>query len=272
MNTTLPLDNAGLVLVAINNEAVKTPPSESISLLKVISVLPSKAVNFAGATVNTLKVTVAGTKLTPDTYDFEATGETTATATAGATAAGSATADDEWTITVNGVAYTVTTTGGETPAQVRTAMTALLTANTQGFTVSSTLIGSAILYTLTGPTNSSGWDGYVVTSTFPTNTGPTFSVAVNTNFSGGSGIAEQFQAFLTAQGLTSTLPIITGLLVNGVTSVKNEPSFMLNATWIDSSAYDDVSTTTIVYKAPLGQTTTFKVRGNQTSLPNTFNV
>ncbi len=271
MNTNLPLNNNGLVLVAINGKAVQTAPASSVSLLSVINVFPSSVVDITGATVKTVRVMCAGTRNTPDFYDFAQSGEADATATAGATV-GSVTTGDEWVITVDGVPFTYEGVSGNTPAQVRTAMTALLTANTQRFTVSSTLVGSAILYTIHPPAGSTSyWNGRIVTSEFPTNDGPTFSLAVESDFVGGSGIAEQFQAFLTDQSLTASLPIYTGLLTNNATQVKNGPSFMINSKWIASSNYDGTNTT-IIYQPPLLLQQSCIVAGDQTAASSTFNV
>lgn len=271
MNTNLPLDDNGLVLKAINGSAVKTPPARSISLLKVIRVEPGSVVDFTGTTIKTVRVTVVGNKLTPDTYDFAVSGESDSTATAGFTV-GSVTAGDKVRITVNGEVFLYTTVGGNTAASIKTSMDALIRANRQNFTFTSSNNAGVILYNFTAPVGSgSYWNGFAVTTTFPTNVGPTFSAAVATNFTSGIGVGEQFQAFLTAKSLTSYLPIITGLLVNGVTPVKNGPSFMLNSEWITDSTYDGVSKTVIAYKSPLELLTTYTVSGRQTALANTFN-
>lgn len=272
MNTNLPLDNNGLVLKAINGSAIKTPPAQSISLLNVIRVEPGSVVDFSGNTIKTVRVTVVGTKLTPDTYDFAVAGESDATATAGFTV-GSVTAGDKVSVSVNGEVFTYTTAGGNTAASIKTSMDALIRANNQNFTFTSSNNAGVILYNFTAPAGSgSYWNGFEVTTTFPTNVGPTFSAAVETNFGSGIGVAEQFQTFLTAQGLTSYLPIITGLLVNGVTTVKNGPSFMLNSNWITSATYNGTNKTVIAYKSPLEVLTTYTVAGRQTALTNTFNV
>jgi len=274
MNTSLQLNTAGLVLLAINGTAVATPPTKSINLLDVISVLPGSVVNYSGTQVPTIHVTVKGIRNYPDDYDFAVSGNSTATATAGITV-GSVTVGDSWQISVNGVNYTYTTVAGDTAATILSAMLSLLYANTQGFTATGTNTTGTLLITLTGPANSSALNGYVVTSTNPTNVGPTFSAPVETNFSGGSGIAEQFTAFLNANLLTSELPLFTGLIQNNTTYVKNLPSFMINARWYTRASYNSTKgQTTITYEAPLGVPggTQFKVLGNQTQVINTFNV
>lgn len=269
MNTQLPLNNAGLILVAVNGIAVATAPASSVSLLDVISVLPNKVNDITSTLVDTIRITCVGTKNYPDTYDFAQDGEAAATATAGITV-GSVTAGDKWTITVDGVAFTYTMAGGNTASTLKTAMDALLAANTQGFTFTSSNNTGVLLYNITAPGTSS-WNGRVVTSTTPVNAGPTFSSPVDTDFTGGSGIAEQFQAFMDSLTLTSYLPIYTGLLVNGNTTVKNQPSFMLNSKWVVSSAYDGVNTK-ISYQSPLLLGTAYTVLGDQTAAASTFNV
>jgi hypothetical protein len=143
-------------------------------------------------------------------------------------------------------------------------VTALLNANTQGFTQTSTLVGRAILYTLHGPAGSTSyWNGKVVNVSFGPNTGPTFSVAVNTNFTGGEGAAEQMQAFLTDQTISSPLVPFTGVLVNGDNKVSKGPSIMLNQLWVVSKTYDGTSTTKIIYDSPLLLPTSYVVSGSQ---------
>lgn len=272
MNSNLPLNNSGLSLLAINGTPVATAPAQSISLLKVISVLPATIVNYSGATVSALRVTVAGIKNQPDTYDFALSGETTASATAGFTV-GTVTTGDAVSITINGVVYTYTTVAGDTAATILAAVLSLLSANTQGFTVTGVNTTGVVLYTLTGPANSSALNGFVVVVTCTNGAGSTFGTPVETNFAGGSGVAEQFLAFIDSLSLTAYLPVITGLKFIGSTPVKNLPSFMLNSEYIQSSSYNSTfGTTDISYKAPLNFATDFIAQGNQTAVSSTFNV
>lgn len=131
---------------------------------------------------------VGAEALVVNTLDTSAGGGTipakSPTGTVTVTIAATPTLGDELVIDVEGEQYEYTVGAGDTTAAIlHTSILTMLNANTQGFTATGTGTTSSV-YTLTGPSGAA-WNGYLISATADTNTGPTFSAISSTNFAGG---------------------------------------------------------------------------------------